>query len=70
MLHNIKNTLKQLELLEEIHSGEPDYPECDMDDAIQALERGIAHIETFDWEQHAIDVKEGAIIDAQEARND
>jgi len=70
MLHNIKNTWKQLELIEEMHKNEIDYPECDMIDAMQALERAIAHIETFDWEQYAIDVKEGAIIDAQGARND
>lgn len=70
MLENIKNVKALLELIEKSDGLQPDYPEDQMITALNALEEAVYYIEVFDWEQHAEDLKAGALCDAREFHND
>ena len=68
MLEELEKIKEQLLAFKKAHDREADYPE----DVYIALEEALYdaqyHIKNFDWEQHSIDLNEGAEIDAADFR--
>lgn len=66
MLEELKKLKNNIDFFNESFSDSPDYPEDEMMEIEAYIDSAINHVTNFDWEQHAIDVKDGA----EEAHND